>query len=518
MELSGNIKKRLVAIVLSLSIIFSAFFAADITAYAREYKSKNNSFTVTTLDLKRPTLLKKGSGFKIKGKLKGNNKIMKLEFSIYDRNQFSDDISVERFPEKYSVNLKNYIKSNWFSSLPSGEKTLKITAYNKKGETVRINLNFTVLGKAKEPRHITNKCKVYANTKNAKNVLDKSDDSYWRSGKLTVELPDNKTADGVYIKWFYASNTYTLKSYDEEGKVLDEYDNKNTHVLLNNYYKLSKNAKKIVIRLKNKRKGQGIATLRVYEENKVGISVQKWKVSKRDECDLMVISAHRDDELLFFGGTIPYYTKVRKKNVCVVYMSGSGRERHREALDGLWSMGCTVAPIFMNFEAGYHNGISGTLNSWGGEQHVISRLVEQIRKYKPKVIVTHDINGEYGHPTHRTVPYVVINAVKAAGDKSKYKSSCNEYGICKVKKLYLHMYSKHTVNMSAYSKSAKELDYKTPFSMACVGFDKHYSQHNGWSMHSKAVKKYPSYKYGLYYTRVGYDKKKNDFFENIKNS
>ena len=75
MELSGNIKKRLVAIVLSLSIIFSAFFAADITAYAREYKSKNNSFTVTTLDLKRPTLLKKGSGFKIKGKLKEITKL-----------------------------------------------------------------------------------------------------------------------------------------------------------------------------------------------------------------------------------------------------------------------------------------------------------------------------------------------------------------------------------------------------------------------------------------------------------
>ena len=506
--------KKILAFMLAMSVLFGICVTEGISAYAAEYK--NNEFTVSTYDMKRPTVLKKGKGFALKGKLKGNKRIVKLKISVYDRNQFKNDKSTTKYPKKYTVNLKDYIKSGWFSSLPSGEKALVIKAYDKKGDSIKISLNFTVLGRAKEPVHITKKCKITANTENVKNALDGSDNTKWSSGKMTIKLPKNKTADGVYIKWFYAANTYKLTSYDSDGGVLDEYSDKNTHKLLNNYYKLDEDAAKVVIRLKYTRKSQGIARLRVYEKDKVGVSVQQWKLLKAGECDLMVVSAHRDDEVLFMGGTIPYYNKVKGKNVCVVYVSGSGRERHREALDGLWSMGCTEAPVFMNFSAGYHNGIKGTLNDWGGEIHVISRLVEQIRKYQPKVIVTHDVNGEYGHPTHKTVAYIVQKAVKAAGNKSKYKSSYKKYGVCKVQKLYLHMYPKHKITMRAYSKPAKELDYKTPFRMACVGFDKHYSQHYGWNMYSKEVQKYPSNKYGLAYTRVGYDTKKNDFFENIK--
>ena len=66
-----------------------------------------------------------------------------------------------------------------------------------------------------------------------------------------------------------------------------------------------------------------------------------------------------------------------------------------------------------------------------------------------------------------------------------------------------------------WDNTYKELDYRTPYQMAKVGFDKHYSQHNGWSMTCDAVKKYSNRKFGLVYTTVGKDKKKNDFFEHI---
>ena len=491
-----------------------AITAIPVSAYAATYKSEDKQFVISTSGMKRPALLKKGASFSIKGKLKANKKIVKLTLVVEDLNQFKNDIKVTKNPNKKTVDLSKYASSLAFSKLSSGEKKLVITAYDSEENSVVLNRAFTVLGKAKEPRHITDKCKIKVNKGKVSSVTDSSNDTYWKSGKMTVEFPEDKKVDGILIKWFWASSKYTLKTYDENGEVLDSYSEKNYN-MLNKYYSVDEAAVKAVIELKEQSGNKGMAALRVYEKDKVGVSVQRWEPAKNGECDLMVISAHRDDEVLYFGGTIPYYQNVKDKNVYVLYMSGDGRVRNREALDGLWSMGCKSYPVFMGFEGGYHNGISGTLKSWGGEDAVLKKMVEKIRKYKPDVIVSHDTNGEYGHPTHKTVAYLAKKAVKLAGDKSKYPSSYKQYGAWKVKKLYLHMYNKNRITLKCYNKTDAKMNWKSAYQLACVGFDKHRSQQGGWSMNSAAVKRYPSNQYGLVYTRVGKDKEKNDLFENI---
>lgn len=95
-----------------------------------------------------------------------------------------------------------------------------------------------------------------------------------------------------------------------------------------------------------------------------------------------------------------------------------------------------------------------------------------------------------------------------------WKSRLKKYGTWKIKKVYIHIYGKNKVTMNR-NKRHKSMDNKTAFELACVEYDKYYSQHSGWSMTSETVKKYPSNKFGLYYSRVGKDKQKNDFFENI---
>ena len=228
----------------------------------------------------------------------------------------------------------------------------------------------------------------------------------------------------------------------------------------------------------------------------------------------MVISSHRDDELLFFGGTIPYYHGVRKKSVCTVFFSGMDIRRIREALASQWSMGINNYPIFMGFAGGFHNGINGTLKDWGKENYIFKKTVNIIRKYKPDVIVTHDIKGEYGHPTHRTVAYIIQKAILLASNKSLYNESFNQYGTHQIKKLYFHNYYKNDVIMN-WNESSSFLDGKTPYEVACIGFDKYYSQHRTFQMDSKNIRKYPNYKFELIFSTVGNDSKKNDFFENI---
>lgn len=513
--------KKILCVLLSLLMAagsFCAVYETNVTpVYAGTYKSTNKKLSVKTTDMKRPTMLKKGQAFTLKGKLTVNRAIKQIKITVYDRNQFKNDISHTKKINAKSINLKNYASKIHFEKLPSGEKELKITLMDGNSDKAVIKRNFTVLGKAKDPAHITAKCKIKVSKGNAKNVTDSSDDTSWDSGNMTITLPKGKKPDGIFIKWHYQTkNSYTLKTYDKNGKTLDVYDSDKLTDMLHKYYEINENTVKAVIRLKKnpQSKGKGICALRVYEKGKVGISVERWEAPKTGECDLMVVSAHRDDELLFFGGTIPYYTNVKKKNVYTVYMSGNNRLRVREAMAGQWSMGVKTHPIFMGFAGGYHDGIKGTVKDWGGEDYVLGKLVEKIRRYKPDVIVTHDVNGEYGHPTHKTTPYLVKKAIKLAGDKTKYKTSYKKYGTWKIKKLYLHVYSKNKVTMN-WNKRDVSMNNKTAFELACVGYDKHYSQHNGWSMTSKKVKKYPNNKFGLYYTRVGKDKNKNDFFENI---
>ena len=441
-------------------------------------------------------------------------KLKRIKLVVADKNSFKNEKIYSEDVSSDKINLKNYSDKINFSKLSSGVKELKIILYAENGGKNTLTREFTVLGKAKEPVHITNKCMIKVSLGNVKNVTDSSDDTSWSSGKMTVILPEDKTADGILIKWHKALNNYTLKSYADDGELLDEYNGNSGYNMLHKYYELDENAHKVVIDLKKTAENNGICSLRVYEKDRVGVSVERWQAPKENECDLMVISAHRDDELLFFGGTIPYYQQVENKNVYTVYMSGRDRLRIREALAGQWSMGNTTYPIFMNFPGGYHDGVNGTLNAWGGEDYVLKMLVEKIRKYKPKVIVTHAVNGEYGHPTHITTSYIIQKAVKLAADKTKYKASYNDYGAWQVKKLYLHLYGDNKVTMNL-NKSYPELDGKTPFQTACVAYDKHISQHGSWSMTSKKVTKYPNNKYGLVYSSVGKDKAKNDFFENI---
>lgn len=505
--------KKVTSIILSLFILISA---VGIAVYPEDAYAKTFSgdFTVTTDSLKRPTVLKKGEGFKLRGTIKADEEIEKIKLIVTDKNSFKREQAYTAKPSSDKINLNDYSNKINFSRLSSGVKSLKIVLYGENGGKTTLERDFTVLGKAKEPVHITNKCKIKVTNGSVQSVTDTSENTSWSSGKMTIILPDDRISDGILIKWHKAENNYTLKSYSSDGDLLDEYDGDRGYNMLHKYYELSEDAVKVVINLKKTAENNGICTIRVYERDKVGVSVERWQAPKEDDCDLMVISAHRDDELLFFGGTIPYYQQVKNKNVYTVYMSGRDRLRIREALAGQWSMGNTTYPIFMNFPGGYHDGVSGTLSSWGGEDYVLERLVEKIRKYKPEVIVTHDINGEYGHPTHKTTSYIIQKAVKLAADKGKYKSSARDYGAWQVKKVYLHLYGENKVTMN-WKKAAAELDGKTPFQVACVAYDKHISQHGSWSMTSKKVTKYPNNKYGLVYSTVGKDKSKNDFFENI---
>ena len=83
-------------------------------------------------------------------------------------------------------------------------------------------------------------------------------------------------------------------------------------------------------------------------------------------------------------------------NVVVAYMSYSNTTRRSELLNGLWHMGLRQYPVIGDFGDVYMRSLDDAYAHWT-KRKSRAYITELIRQYKPDVMITHDINGEYGH-------------------------------------------------------------------------------------------------------------------------
>lgn len=226
-----------------------------------------------------------------------------------------------------------------------------------------------------------------------------------------------------------------------------------------------------------------------------------------EQTDILLISAHQDDEVIFMGGLIPLFAD-SGKTVTVAYTAGTNRTRIDEALEGLWRVGIKHYPDFLRF-ADYKRSPQELEEIWGGHESILGRFVELIRKRKPQIIVTHDIKGEYGHGAHIYTSSLVREAVKLAADESAYPESAEAYGTWETKKLYIHLYKDNSIRLN-YAKTLETFGEKTAAEVAMHGYMAHVSQRKGQDgRFRKAISgtRYDSSLFGLYYSTVGYDTK-----------
>lgn len=323
---------------------------------------------------------------------------------------------------------------------------------------------------------------------------------------LQIQLPEDSQATGLYINWDGEPAPWTLQDSTDGVNFYDSGDY-GLDAMINEYVPLPVGAG--YVRLVSDG-GLAVAEILLVDDSD---DVQRWDPTVT-EADLMIVTTHPDDEHLWFGGTMPYYAGELGKDTLVLYMTTPSLLRQREALAGLWAVGVHQYPVFAGYEDAYSETLEQAEKGWGGRDAVVEYMVEQIRKYKPKVIVTHDINGEYGHGQHRLTSYAVRTAVEIAGDKTQYPDSAEEYGVWNTPKLYIHLYDKNPIVMEWGDMKLSKFGGKTALEMAQIGYDQHVSQHQ----FSFAVRDHgpnDCRKFGLYYTSVGLDTGKNDFFENI---
>lgn len=239
--------------------------------------------------------------------------------------------------------------------------------------------------------------------------------------------------------------------------------------------------------------------------------VQVWEPAP-EKADLLVLAAHPDDELIYFGGLLPTYATEQGKKTVVVYMTDSNTTRMSELLNGLWEMGVHSYPVIGPFYDGYSRSLEEGYQKWPKNQ-ARAFVMEQIRRFRPDVVVSHDVEGEYGHGAHRVCADVALYCVQNCMRPDVESDSAAKYGLWTVQKLYLHLYGDEPLELD-WNVPLSSLGGRTGLQAAQDAYALHVTQQNTDYVVTDEGP-YSCALFGLAYTTVGDDVQRNDLFENV---
>ncbi len=338
---------------------------------------------------------------------------------------------------------------------------------------------------------------------------------FTKFGYVQFDLPDGEMCYGLYICLSEQTVTFSVQKntggqWEDVQLVQPEF----LHVYVP--FKEGMTSFRICCRDERDDIYLRVAEIRLLGEGEMPAWVQNWH-RLEEKADLLIFTAHPDDELLWFGGTLPTYAAELGKNVQLVCMTVGERQRMNELLDALWTCGMKNYPEIGGFPDKRVTESREAFAAWGGaKKRIYPYVTGMIRKYKPDVVLTQDLNGEYGHGAHKAIAKAVIQGVELASQADYDADSAQQYGVWQVQKLYLHLYKENQLMMD-WNNSLPAFKGKTSFEVAYEALQKHRSQFPlSQDMQQGGV--YDCRKFGLYFSIVGADEAGNDFFEHIQPS
>ena len=263
---------------------------------------------------------------------------------------------------------------------------------------------------------------------------------------------------------------------------------------------------------------------------------KSWQKPYEGCTDLLLFTTHADDEQLFFAGLLPYYSQVRDLNVQVVYVTDHLWEtvRHDERKNGLWGVGITHEPDHSGWLDQYSETYEWAMDNYLSsdnltEDDIIEWFRQTIEKYKPQVIVSHDINGEYSHGQHMVTAGCLKKCLEKYGEDFSF-----------LKKAYLHLWGENTIRVDLIDKRFAELNGLSPFQITQkYGFPEHNTQWYTWFTNwlygnsvnldygfymgmycditqASQISTYSPLSFGLIFGDPSLDSNGNDLFEGVK--
>ena len=218
-------------------------------------------------------------------------------------------------------------------------------------------------------------------------------------------------------------------------------------------------------------------------------------------------------------------------DIQVVYFCYHDNEpvRLHEQLNGLWAAGLRNYPVIGRFPDLYSESFDWAVNAFAGygygREDFVSYQCEMIRRFRPEIVVAHDVNGEYSHGTHMLNTDTLREALELTADSTNYPESAEKYGVWDVPKTYIHLWEEKPIVMD-YDVPLDYFGGKTAYEMSVAGYSCHNSQQWTWFTRwligtdaapitaASQIDKYSPCEFGLYRTTVG-DDINGDIFENV---
>ena len=342
-----------------------------------------------------------------------------------------------------------------------------------------------------------------------------SDDDYSTTVKpgagSELVITSEEPMQGLYLEWDRVPSEWLLKENESTTTF-------GTHGFLHEYVPLSSSQNSVTIVSKESMTLCNIRAIPIGTDPKT--IAQVWE-EPQEKTDFLVFSTHADDEILFLGGVLAKYGGGEGIPVQIAYLTefwSTEPVREHEKLDGLWEAGIRRYPVDGGFRDYYAADLDEALSKYDHDK-VLSWTVSTIRRFKPLIVVTQDLNGEYGHGGHRLLARCVTEAVERSMDPSFYPASAEEYGVFDVKKTYLHLYPENTITLDV-RQPLPSMGGRSALEVARDAYKKHVSQQKYWFYVTDDPKDYRASeincsKFGLFRTTVGNDSGQNQMTENI---
>ena len=331
---------------------------------------------------------------------------------------------------------------------------------------------------------------------------------------LSISWDDSVPVASVYLSFYSAPVAYTVMQYDGSGAKLSEEPG---ILLYNNLIGVLPETRKVSIRADE----DNCSFCSLYALGNGSIFDYHPFAPTIEKADYMTFAMHPDDDVLFLGAIYPIYEADRGLSGISMIMSTKlpekfQRERRQEDLNGAWILGLKTQPVFGGFPdipQNYYDKFHHTFT----KDDVTRYAVTMIRTYRPEVVMTQDLNGEYGHWQHKVLAEGVLAAVPLAADPDYQPKGYPKTEPWEVKKLYIHLYSQNKLTLDV-DRPIAALGGKSAFETASQAFLMHPTQTRKDNHHVSKTE-YSLAEFGLAYTTVGEDTAgMNDMFEHIDES
>jgi len=362
-------------------------------------------------------------------------------------------------------------------------------------------------------------------------LSDKNSQTYRTSdGHCTITLENAQGMSSVYLMFNLEYGTYSIINTTTGDHVTaGNYGFLHEFIDLEAAFGSAPTALEIVFESGS----VSLSELYVFDQGQVPDFVQQWQPPLEGGADILLLATHGDDDQLYFAGLFPLYAGERGCRVQVAYMTDHRnitKKRTHEMLNGLWQTGVTAYPVFGSFPDFRIDSLEQTYDEFSrrgySKNELMQFVVEQIRRFRPMVVVGHDFKGEYGHGMHMVYTDLLVNALDLTNDPESYPELAEQYGLWDVPKTYIHLYKENPIVID-YDTPLLRYDGLTAFQVTQkYGFPCHVTQQfdsfvnwlygrNKEITETSQIKKYNPSQFGLYRSTVGEDVEKNDFLENI---